>query len=501
MKKIISKLFIAVLAFFVVGSVMAEEKNPGSITINNTVKGKTYGLFRIFDVTLTGSGEDAKVAYTIDSKWTAFFTGAGSKYIVADDKKDEDNQKLSSVVVNGVLKRINITDDNVVAFANDAQAFIGSGTKALEADYTVTGTGSAVTKDDLLLGYYLVFPYSATEIDDDYSDGSMVSLTTTVPTAEVNIKAKYPTITKTADDISVDVGQTVTYTITIKVPDTTGYVTYKYNVEDVMSAGLTFDGTNSINVYLGSVADDNKLTSFYSVDSTFTETNGFKLKFDILGGVAGKAFAKDDTILITYTATVNDAAINKVEVNKARLEYTNNPSGTDEFTPYEETYNYSTDIKVVKVDGEDETPLLGATFVLKNANKKYYKATMTNGKLTKVEWVDKIEDATSYTTGEDGIVTFSGIEDGTYYLEETAAPEGYNMLTEDVKVTVSNDEENVTSTTTIKTTSETVENFSGTVLPSTGGVGTKLFIIIGSIVALGAALIFVTNKRIAREFN
>lgn len=479
MKKIIKTLFAVVMVLVFANSVCAATPN-GSITISGTTDGKTYGLYRIFDATIAGTGDSAKVSYTINSKWTAFFDGVGAEYIVASNN---DKGTLSTIVVGGKLKYINITESNRAAFAKAAQDY----TKGIDADREVTVTSTSTVVDGLEYGYYLVFPYGATEVINP--NASIVSLTTTKPSATVNVKATYPTITKVANDTSVEVGQVVTYTIEGSVPDTTGYVSYIYRVSDVMTSGLTFN--KDVTVTINGVSYTN-----VTVDYT-TVSNGFVL--NINGLVGNTNIAVGAPIVITYTATVNEAAINRVETNKAKLEYSNNPK-TNELgkTPDIEVVVYSTKITVTKVDGTDSSvKLAGAKFRLLNSDKtKYYVATITDGKLV-VSWTETASNATVYTTDTNGVVEFKGLEDGTYYLEETEAPEGYNKLTEMVEVRINRSTVNVDST--ITATNTEVANYSGTTLPETGGMGTKLFVIIGTMMALVAGIVMVTNKRMAKE--
>ena len=137
------------------------------------------------------------------------------------------------------------------------------------------------------------------------------------------------------------------------------------------------------------------------------------------------------------------------------------------------------------MDGKNKEILLdGAKFVLKNSEKKYYK--LVNGK--DVEWVANIEDATEVET-INGEASFKGLEAGTYYLKETKAPEGYNMLTKDVELIILEDKVKETEVIEMK-----VENNTGVELPGTGGMGTTIFAILGGTVILYAGLSLVKGR-------
>ena len=517
----------------------------GSITISPAVTDPqaattTYEAYKIFDMTTDGnvdqSGNYTAVAYTINSAWAGFFAdGApGASYLVATNTGD-----LNAIAVNGTTKYINITDSNVAAFAKAAYEY------AMETPVTAT-TSQSVNKgtttvafSNLALGYYMVYPVGASINIDSYT--SLVSLTSTDPDATIAQKAKYPTLEKTASDISVEVGQTVTYTLSSTVPDTTGYSTYEMTFADTTSAGLTFDGVNTITVKIG----DATLTA--GTDYTVsTDTADFTVKINMLTSTTtdgtttySSKYTYGNAITITYTATVNENAVSVVSTNNAALTYNNNPkdntsTGT---TPPVVVKVHSAKIVIEKVDGssssDNRTKLPGAKFVLRVktlgtvtgdtheqdiAVGNYYKytsATAASGtegeegyvpaSQASVSWVTVTDESASalavnenitvVTTDENGEAKFEGLEDGTYELIEVVAPDGYNLLTGPVEVTVSGSD---TDTATLSV-SKTIENNSGTVLPSTGGIGTTIFYVVGSILVVAAGVLLITKKRMSRE--
>ena len=479
MKKILNGLLALVMTLSMFTGINANAAVPaGKITVNGTVAGKTYEIYRIFDLTYQESGENKKVSYTINSDWNNFFTG--SIYI----SDTNTGNTLSPIVVGDSVKYINITQDKMTAFANAAQAYI----KNLTAVARITATDTSVEFNNLPLGYYLVFPVNASGIANGYS--TMVSIDSTLSDATVNMKAIYPSIEKEVNDNNVEVGQVQTYTISGIVPDTTGCNEYTYEISDTMTDGLTFN--NDVKVYIG------------GKETTITATNdenGFKVSIPVMKYTIG------DEIKVVYTATVNKAAINVISENKAQLRFGRNPQTTEEV----KVQSTSTSVEVVKVDGNNpETKLSGAKFVLKrtvNGTTQYYAAKDSSGNLittsennkvssTKtdalagVEWVTNKDDATVLTTDTNGKANFAGIEKAdNYKLEEIEAPDGYNRLVEDITVTF---DENKAAQ---EAAQKVVENTTGATLPSTGSTLTKVFLTVGLTLAIGAYVVFITNKR------
>lgn len=486
--KIIKKLFVVALTFMLsfcmINIVSAEDATTGSITVSGTTEGKTYEVYKIFDLTYSGTN----VAYTIDSDWINFFaTEEGSKYIVANDSTG----KLNQITIESETKYINITDDNVSEFTQAALDFLAK--NSIDADETEVAEDTTIVFEGLDLGYYLVYPQGATDIKEGYS--SIASITSTLPNAEVVIKATYPTIEKEVNTHTFNVGEYAEFTITGVVPDTTGYTSYTYQINDTWTAGLELDTTNvAFTIIIGG-------TTITDVTPVYNSTNtGFTLTFDM----TNYQEQVGETITVTYKLKVTEDAINSTTTqNSATLTYNNNPKDLTQTTttpPVVEKV-YSSKIIVTKVAGENHTiKLAGAKFVLANEEGEYYQAVLDdNNNLIEVKWVELIEDATELTTTEDGIITFEGLKDGNYNLLETKAPEGYNKLTGPVAVTVAGSTDTDSNPIPV-VTETTVENNTGIALPSTGGIGTTLFIVIGSLLTIASAIILITNKRMSKEF-
>ncbi|MBR2594030.1 MAG: SpaH/EbpB family LPXTG-anchored major pilin [Firmicutes bacterium] len=503
MKKIKNLLPILIAGIMVMAlSATAFAAGDGSITVNGTTSGKSYEIYKIFD--LTKSSGDS-VSYTIDDDWTDFFfdgsgdlTTNGTKYLLTSQPAGE---SYTQIVYAGTVYYVKITDSNVANFANDAQEYAGS--KA--PDDSKTATGDSVVFDDIPLGYYLVLPVDATEIKEGNS--SICSITNAAPDGEVNIKGEYPDIDKTVDDDDVEVGQEVTYTITGEVPDTTGYDTFTYKVHDTMDSGLTFGttaATTNFTVEFGEATIYDSSTSLPDGMTLNFDNNGFVLNFDM---VKFQNY-KGQPITISYNAVVNDEAVCQLTENDAYLEYGHDPDELEE-TTHKEIPVYSSKIVINKYDGNNtENKLAEAKFVLYkvvDGAKHYYKYTAASGTTpAKVEWVEEVTagviptGATEVETNTDGEATFSGLEGGEYWLHETESPDGYNLLTADTKVTVTAptyvDEKPIGVSVTAD-----VPNNSGSTLPETGGMGTRIFYIIGAALIAGAGITLFVRKRISDE--
>ncbi|MDU0998583.1 SpaH/EbpB family LPXTG-anchored major pilin [Peptostreptococcus anaerobius] len=454
-----------------------ETAGKGSITVNGATVGKSYAVYKIFDLTYEGEN----VSYTIAKEWKDFFaTGDGREYIV--DRNNISNS-LNPIAVDGKTKYMNITEENKEAFAKAAMGEMHK----MTATQVQKASDTTLTFNNLALGYYLVHPEGASEAAKGQS--SIVSLTSTVPNGVVNVKGTYPTIKKEANSKSADYGGTISFTITGKVPDPTGYKKYEYVIKDTLPTGLTID-PNSINVTIAGTKQTANITSK-------VEKQNLTVTLDILELIKGNTVKAGDEIKVTYKTTVNkDFNLgNQGQVNKAYVEFPNDPKNVDskDKTPEEKVTVYSGKIKVIKHAKNITTERLeGAKFALKNDKEKYYKLEETDG-VKRVSWVDSLDKATVLTSNKNGELEFTGIKAGTYKLKETKAPKGYNLLTDDVEVVLRDEDKNTTEKIEMEATSK-IANSSGVELPKVGGAGTKLFALIGGAVILYAALSLVRRK-------
>ena len=485
-KRAASLLLVIILVFALATTAMAAQEGTltgGSITINDAVPGQTYKAYQILYLESYNASSNA-YAYKANSAWETWLKTQTS-YVSFDAQ--------------GYVTWVENAD--AATFAKLAQVEAAK----MTADKTVTADSTTVSFTDLKLGYYLV----------DTTLGTLCSLDTTNPNVEMYEKNDVPTNVKTVQEDSnstwgekndADIGQTVNFKSTI----TAQKGAQNYIFHDEMSAGLTLD-TSSIKVYVMSGEQEVELaTNNYTIKTTDTcktdcdfEVHFAKTYLDTI--------TAPTTIIIKYSATLNDNAKVGLEgnPNKSYLDYGTNPSDETKpgsTTPPSETKTYTWDMDVLKyANGNESAVLKDAQFVLLNKTKDKV-ATVVNGKVT--GWVDVPTAAegatitwpnnTVLTTGENGKFEIDGLDADTYYLREVQAPAGYNKLAADVEVVVTG-ATTTDGTMTYTTVVAKVNNQSGAELPSTGGMGTTLFYVLGGILVVGAVVLLVTKKRMSAE--
>ena len=436
MKKIIALIMALALVMGLAITVSA-----ASITINpnvsgGTTGGETYNAYLVFKATISGGN----VAYTIVGEGT----NKSQFFDVIQDYTYNGNKVFT-------LNEINETGEyNVLVDASftgeDAAKDLADELKTVATNVTATNNTGKFT--NLATGYYLV--------TDSLGSALVVD---TLGDVTINTKNAYPSLTKKADKTTAAFGETVTYTVTVDVPAT---ATGEIKVIDTMT-NLTYvalaEGTTAD--VTATATTDNKTVTF-----TIPETV-----------VAGNL---DGTVTIKYTATVD--AGKATANNEAYLTYSAFTSESVETS----LANYKIDVYKYTGSETAKTGLAGAGFVLKNDEGKYYKLTNDI-----VSWVDAETDATEYKTAENNeyTVTFAGLANGEYTLVEKTVPAGYNKAN-DTPVKV----ENVDRTGDKQVA---VLNNTGSELPSTGGIGTTLFYVIGGLLMTGAAVLLITKKRMS----
>jgi len=555
MKKFTKLLGIVLIIALVMSmGITALAAGTRTITITpptNTPSGVTnsYNIYKVFDAVADANGN---ISYTLMAGKSAPIIKDADTSLSKFDVDTAGNVHYytrESASAEWVVKTTaggTLTADDIAALA----AYVNGDT----AKYTATskGTTNAVA-ENVEDGYYFITT----------STGSAVTVDSTTPNATVIDKNTIPDIEKTVQEDSlvaaatsgadgdgvtayqkqndVEIGQKVYYkTVVSAKPNGKGYVVY-----DKMDSALDFV-ENSIKIYEGSISDSNLLTlnTEYTVaytgkymkgSSAGTATESGDATFIITFADAYLDTITEATnIIILYEATLNNTAVvNTGYLNDTTLKYGNE---TSNYSNEKETKTYTWGIDVTKQDGTDNTKkLAGAEFVIyrtetvtsgegpeATTTTNIYYATFTNNKLT--GWsaadtkalADLYKEESSYftgkgatvlTTGSDGKITVGGLDEGTYGMIETKAPTGYNKLATSVDVTInSTSDETVAQSLTNPISAETsgnktvtVDNNKGTELPSTGGIGTTIFYVVGSILVVAAGVLLITKKRMGRE--
>lgn len=503
-KRIIALLLTAVMTMTM--SVTAFAADANNLTVNvlsgQDLNGQTISLYKLFDVTTSGSGENKNYAYTVNTATgykDAIKSALGTSFTGTTDVEYAEAVKTLGEDKSAPVQK----------FANDFTEYAlknGTTVKATKTSGKITGKNTtSFVFNGLDKGYYLVYVTGGKKIQS--------SLVTVDGETTVSLKTEAPSITKTADKETVSIGQVVKYTVAGSVPDTTGYAEYVYKIHDTLSNGLDFvndaKGTavigNTVNV---SVAfKDATDASTAPTTATIDTDNSKKMSLDLSEWVKASQANKGKEFTVTYYAKVNKDAV-VTEKNSAQLEYGNKPGETTTTTPSEaKTPTYPLDINKITTGSKEK--LAGAKFSLytsetdaKNGTNPI-KVTGSNGNYvvnpesttTEFESVKSI-DVEGYN------LRVNGLAEGTYYLVETKAPDGFNKLTAPIviKITKSTDTDVNKWTISKDGTVETdkiidVENSTGSILPSTGGMGTIAFTVIAALLVLGVAVSFIRDRK------
>ena len=529
MKKIFALLIAMVMVLGMSTSVFAAQTHSAAytgtdgdgatITVNNAAKGETYKVYKIFDATVTGTN-DGSIAYqgTIPAALTDYFeyvSGTDSTYgiKVKDAGKDStDATKLSAAAVKALKTYVasnDVKDTYLVSAESD---------------------GQALTFTNLPYGFYVI-----TSTQDG---GAAITVDSTNPNASINDKNTTTPVkdpTKKANDTDVYIGQTVTYTVNFGTANYDGTKQIvKYEIADTLPSYLENVTVTSIKVIeTAAVADDPETDVDETVAEVSTDLTSLGANFATAKKITipwtenetspygASKYKNGSTIQIVYTAKVGAAAAidGNGNKNKVTITYT-----TDDGTPHEDTtvveetiYTYAAALQ--KID-ENKKPLAGAKFSAKGLT---VSGSAGDYIVTAYDASENAAAGTEMECDAQGQLVIRGLpSDVTLTLTETKAPDGYNQLTGTASLTpvkvgekITSSEQTIyydengkvtakeTATSYQKTTynvnllkeATQVVNQKGAELPSTGGIGTTIFYIIGAILVIGAGVVLVTRRR------
>lgn len=478
----------------------AQSGTKGKITIDKAVNSQTYTIYKMLDLESYDPGNGLYSYKPASEAWKTFFADGkpGHDYATINENGYITWTDKSKAGETEAEKKIRL-EKEAAGLAQKALAYAKDTKNHITATEEKTANGTTVEFSELDLGYYLV----------DSSLGTLCGLDTTNPTVTIKEKNDVPTVDKKIDistqtnEILVDkssanLGEVVVFKTTINVQPGA----YNYVLHDEMDSNLE-------NPTLWTVADNGTDNYRYVSDQDFQFISNptgcgctFELKF-LDNFYKNRAELinqkKVTTITIQYYATVKDSApINIAMENKAWLTYGDN--NTESNKPVTKTYTYG--IPVFKYTMKDGTQsgLAGAKFSLYTDNNNAV-GSIINFKNNGNEYrytEDTEGTTTTLQSPTDGNFNIKGLKAGTYWLKETEAPKGYNTLAEPIKIII---EQNTDGTQIMKNvkgdviTKVEVENKSGSILPSTGGMGTTIFYIAGALLVLISGVVLIAKKR------
>ena len=494
-KKLATLLFtiILVLGLLPMSAFAAQrdvvEGSTASITVRNAVENDVLAAYKVVDITYNAAKN------TLSHKWNSLFDDYFSQKnsITNSANRAYTVDEFAAIKDSAELKTLLAGLPNYIA-TNKSISPVD--TQTVDADGTATFA-------NLAMGEYFIRPTSTTSVyqlmlqklEPTVSGGKYV-----IDDLTFGAKREEVSVDKAANKTSVTKKEKVTYTITVDIPTYASQAVDKsFYVSDLLPNGLTIDPA-SIKVQIDGTDVD---TAAYTLDTTAVAEYTFKLSVSAEQYTDNWSANGGKQLVITYTATLNDngtTEVNTKETNKVTFDYSNYPYVENSHKQKTDTVDVTTfAIKIDKyVDGELTNKLTNAKFDLYRTatHAEVIAGSAVNIPYTNVNGI-KLE--SDLVTDANGTATFAKYEaNGTnydYYLVETQAPSGYNILDNAVKVNFTDTEVEATAGVyTVK-----VPNSSGILLPITGGTGTVIFTIIGIALMVGAVVLFVVSRKKAKE--
>ena len=476
----------------------------GKITIVEPYAERTYTLYRLFDLK-SFDKDNNRYAYEISPKWAGFFadaSAAGGKSLVTVDAKT------------GAVSLNTATQPGAAELAKRAEAWLTGHVIANDGEATAAAAGEnpEIASENLVfsnldLGYYMV----------KSSQGILCALDTTQNELNVYEKNVLPEIHKVASDTTVTIGKKVSFAVPVVKGDTRAT---SYIIEDTLT-DLKLDGTSvKVNLYKkeGNSSFNPKTLTYAAVaglqkaapgfaesDYAITPADG-SLKVEIKSAGLAK-MGKEDFLIITYDAEALAETMN----NEVKLSYGSHVTPSVKI----DLKNFKFQLHKFSTTTAGETPLAGAKFKLydepsSESGRSPYKLMVSGSDYTVATTAQVTANGASLTDEiTAGTVNIKGLDAGTYYLQEIEAPAGYNKLQADVKVVITDE-----GTVTIqfdgdRTAADAslvdgipqvkVENKTGVEMPSTGGIGTTIFYVVGGLLMVAALVLFITKRKMNQK--
>lgn len=516
--KNLKKIYSSFIALILLVAMMAMNVFATNVTINDTTSGTTraFNAYKILDAS-QAAAESTSFGYAVNDKYRA----ALKKAILAVDSE-------ADVSTDGkiIIWMETLTATTLVPFATEMYKQI---TKAsLAADDTLTSG----TAKNLAEGYWLIKDVT-TGLQDNETYSAIIVDTVGKDEVDVNAKIDEPEVEKKvsgtageagSDDIEAIVGTRLYYTIEATIPAAATFdqfSNYYLGFTDTLSKGLTLDA-GTIKIMIGS----QDITDEFAVANS-TDANGvtsLTANCDDLKAITAPVVAGGDKIVLSYQATVNKEALitDGANSNKVTIDYSRNPDDPTDHgtTPPDEVVVYiGTEITINKVDADDNRVVLeGVDFVVtrtaaSGGGKEYLNYDASTELIT---WGAE-SSKTTFSTDAAGKIVLPPLVDGTYQIEEIATLAGYKLLSAPLEVVITStidtttnpptrtalvvsiDGTDVTSDADEGTAEVTIENSTGTELPSTGGMGTTILYVVGGILVLGAFVLLITRRKVKAQ--